>query len=206
MKYYVLRLSLWFLIPLQDSSSISEESQKRAIRRQSEDLRKDEKYSYAGILHAAMMVLKEQGHDNAHKILKRIIDNPVIGDQLMDSVKNPAPQPVQKLSRVEALSFVIHHDWSENDYNQTKKKSKQCNADFLPCYNYISDEKKLCRPPRDQYFITEYVATIPLKALLLHSIDRILEIPWVIQRFLELKETATEALDLLFESKIGNDT
>ena len=154
-----------------------------------------------------MMVLKDQGHDNAHKILKRIIDNPpAIGDQLMELVTNPAPQPVQKLSRVEALSFVIHHDWSENDYNQTKKKSRQCNADFLPCYNYISDEKKLCRPPRDEYLITEYVATIPLKALLVHTIDRILEIDWVTQRFLELKETATEVQELLFDCKIGNDT
>ena len=108
-----------------------------------------------------MMVQKELGNDNAFKIHRKIIGDPGICDQLLDLVTKPAPQPVQKLSRIEALSHVLHHDITENGYNQTKKKSKKCNADFLPCYNYISDEKKLCCPPRDQYFITEYVATIP---------------------------------------------
>ena len=67
--------------------------------------------------------------------------------------------------------------------------------------------RKNCRPPRDQYLITEYIATIPLQALIVHTVDRILEIPWVAQHVLRLKqETATQDVELLFENKIGNDT
>ena len=97
---------------MQGTNSISEESHQRAIRLQSQNLRKDTKYSSAAILNAAMMVLGENGHKNAKKILKKIIDNPSIGDKLMELFSNPCPPPVTQLSRVEALSFLIHHDWS----------------------------------------------------------------------------------------------
>ena len=101
---------------LQDTNSTSEDSRQRAIRLESQNLRKDKKYSSAAILHAAMLVLGELGHQNAKKILKKIIDNPSIGDKLMELFSNKdAPQVIQ-MSRVEALSFLIHHDWSENDY------------------------------------------------------------------------------------------
>ena len=75
-----------------------------------------DKFSSAAILHAARMVLGDLGHQNAKKIVKKIIDNPSIGDKLMELVSNPGAPEVQQLSNVEALSFLIHHDWSANDY------------------------------------------------------------------------------------------
>ena len=105
---------------LQVKPSPSKEAYDRSVRRKSEEIR--EKYGSAEILHAAMMVQKELGNVNAHKIHRKIIRDPGICDQLLDLLTKPAPPPVQKLSRVEALAHVIHHDMSENDYNQTKKK------------------------------------------------------------------------------------
>ena len=63
-----------------------------------------------------MMCHEELGNVNAKKIHKILIDNPSEADKLMDLFKNPGPPPVTQLSRVEALSFLIHHDWSVNDY------------------------------------------------------------------------------------------
>ena len=88
----------------------------------------------------------------------------------------------------------------------TKQKSAECNADFLPCYTYVSDEKKMCRPPRDNYVITETVATIPLQPLAIHTADRILEIPYLKEVVLEMKEEAENGVELELEGKIGSDT
>ena len=73
----------------------------------------------------------------------------------------------------------------------------------------MSEEKKTCRPPRDDYIITETVATIPLQPLAIHTIDRILEIPWVKEVVLKKKEeseNANEIFQLELEGKIGSDT
>ena len=73
----------------------------------------------------------------------------------------------------------------------------------------MSEEKKTCRPSRDEYIITETVATIPLRPLAIHTIDRILEIPWLKEVVLEMKEeaeTVNEIVTLELEGKVGSDT
>ena len=71
----------------------------------------------------------------------------------------------------------------------------------------MSEEKKTCRPPRDDYVIEETVATIPLQPLAIHTVDRILEIPWLSEVVLEMKKEAeSEIFELQLEGKIGNDT
>ena len=81
----------------------------------------------------------------------------------------------------------------------------ECNANFLPCYTYVSEEKLFCRPSRDHYFITETVAVVPLQPLAVHTIDWILEIPRVKKVVLEMKEE-TGIVSLLLKEKVGNDT
>ena len=73
----------------------------------------------------------------------------------------------------------------------------------------MSEEKKSCRPPRDSYVITETVATIPLQPLAIHTVDRILEIPWLKEVVMEMKEQAendNKIVELELEGKIGSDT
>ena len=163
-------------------------------------------YSSREILHAAMMALGELGYPNAKKIVKKILDDPNAANSMMNSIANPPPPPVEKISRLNAISFLNHHDFTKTDMISIKQKSSKCNADFLPCYDYILAEKIFCRPSRDLYFITETEACIPLKALALHTIDRILEIPTVKQPILEAKESGDGVVDLKYKQKVGNDT
>ena len=102
------------ILSLQDPGTTKDESRKRAIRLKSQEIR--DKFSPAEILHAAMLVHGKLGNVNAKKVHKILIDNPSDADKLMEFVSNPGPPAVTQLSRIEALSFLIHHDWSENDY------------------------------------------------------------------------------------------
>ena len=170
------------------------------------ELCNDEKYSSEVILLSAMKILKELGYANAAKVIKRLNEDPEgIGNLLANYLDNPPAPPVVKLSPMEGLGFMMHHELSKYDMQSIKTVSKECNADFLPCYSYISQAKKFCRPPVDQYFITETCATIPLKALVIQTIDRILEIPRVKQNILERKENDPNVSAKL-TLKIGSDT
>ena len=179
--------------------------------RESLDLRQLEKpdgqlrFSGNAIIHAASIILKEMGYANASKVVKKILDDPTIGDSIMDFLDNPPPPPVKKLSTLGALGFMIHHDQSKVDMKAVKGISKTCNADFMPNYDYIRMEKQFCRPPKPLMTITETQAFVDLKDLVVHTIDRILEIPRVRQKFLALKETETE-VRANFSGKFGNDT
>ena len=165
-----------------------------------------ENYTSDELLRSSMSVLKKMGYTNAAKVLKHLMEDPEgVGDLLAKYLENPPAPPVRKLEPMEALGFMMHHEESKFDMTSIKKVSKACNADFLPCYDYISEAKKFCRPPRDQYFITETSATIPLKALAIQTIDRILQIPRVKQDILELKETDPN-IRIILTIKAGNDT
>ena len=68
-----------------------------------------------------MMVQDRLGNVNAKRIHKKLLDDPLFADKLMELLDNSGSEPVEQLSRVEALSFLIHHDWSENDYRYVFK-------------------------------------------------------------------------------------
>ena len=152
-----------------------------------------------------MAALKEK-HPNAAKVHKYVMEDPGRnGDYLANFLNNPPAPPVKKLEPIAGLGFMLHHEESKFDMTSIKKVSKDCNADFLPCYDRISKVKVFCRPPRDSYFITETSGVIPLKALAIQTIDRILQIPRVKQDILELKETEPN-VTTKFSLKIGSDT
>ena len=189
---------------LQNNPNLAPATKRMYRNKDSSEIR--DKYPSDSILHAAMMVLKEMGYANAAKVHKRLMDDPEgIGNLLANYLDKPPAPPVTKLKPMEALGFMMHHEESKFDMTSIKKISKACNADFLPCYDYISQAKKLCRPPRDQYFITETSAIVPLKALVIHTIDRILQIPRVEQDILERKRTEPN-MSAKLTLKIGNDT
>ena len=180
------------------------DTKRRYRAKNSKEIR--EKYASDDILHSAMMVLKEMGYANAAKVHKYLMEDPgSIGDSLAKYLDNPPPPPVRKLEPLAGLGFMLHHEESKFDMTSIKKVSKDCNADFLPCYDRISKVKVFCRPPRDTYFITETNAVIPLKALAIHTIDRILQIPRVKQDILELKEKEPN-VSTKFILRIGSDT
>ena len=184
---------------------MSPDSIRRKRDRESHNIR--DAHSSDAILHAAMSVLKEMGYAKAAKVHQIIMNDPTAGDSIADLLENPAPPPVEKLSRVGALSYMLHHDLTKHDYNCTKDTSKRCNADFLPCYDYIREEKKNCRPPEDTvgYVIRETEAVIPLQALAIHTVDRIFDIPKV-SKCIEEEKKAGNDVEVKLDMKIGNDT
>ena len=92
-----------------------------------------------------------------------------------------------------------------NNNKITGQKSRNCNADFLHCYDYIVAEKVHCRPPKEEYSISETAASIPLKAIAVHTIDRILQIPKVKEPVLEAKDSGADPILKLY-GKVGEDT
>ena len=152
-----------------------------------------------------MMVQGELGNQSAKKIHKMLLDNPDFGDHLLSLIESPPPPPVEKMTKLNSVSLLIHHDLSKHDYITVKQKSSKCNADFLHCYDYIVAEKVHCRPPKELYSITEIEASIPLKAIVCHTIDRILQMPKVKNPILESKDTGAEP-NLKLYGKVGEDT
>ena len=122
-------------------------TERRQRDRKSKKIREDNDLGV--LLHSAMSVLKELGYVNAAKVLKHIAKDPEgVGDSLANFLDNPPAPPVEKLKPLEGLGFMLHHEMSKFDIQSVKKVSKACNADFLPCYDYISQAKVSCRPPR----------------------------------------------------------
>ena len=65
--------------------------------------------------------------------------------------------------------------------------SKDANADIWPSYPFITNERKNCRPPRDQYVINGHLAQLPLKEIAKKTVERILLLQRVKDRIHKLK-------------------
>ena len=167
------------------------------------------KYSAQSILHAAMMVHKELGNNDASKIHKLLIDDPETnGKKLLDGFSTPSGQ-VTKLSNFQAMAYLLHNNVSADHYKVTKTKSDTCGAKWLPCYDYVNNEKPNCRPPEETVTITEKEASIPLKPLAVHTFERILKIEWVVTGIEKAKAASGSKENLLKLKaflKVGNDT
>ena len=68
--------------------------------------------------------------------------------------------------------------------------------------------KDLCRPPSDAYSITETEARIPWEPLVIHTSDRIFDIPEVSEEISKAKAAASpgETVTATVRIKAGNDT
>lgn len=90
--------------------------------------------------------------------------------------------------------------------------NKNANADIWPCYEFITHERKKCRPDRDHYFINGKVAQLPLKEVLKKTVSRVLLLQRVKDRIHKLKNERVKNKELLLEpmivkchSKCGSD-
>ena len=102
---------------------------------------------------------------------------------------------------------------TEYTYKHFKKISAECNADFLPNYNYVWKEKDNCRPSRESILISETEASIALKPLVIHTFDRTLDVPEVRDAIVQCKAAKERdgsdpnaPLKLIGKLKAGNDT
>ena len=75
-------------------------------------------------------------------------------------------------------------------YNVLKSTSKHYNADIWPNYHYVWAEKKLLRPQKELYSITEIEAKMPLKVLAELTVDRLGMVPNINHEFAKIKNSA----------------
>ena len=149
-----------------------------------------------------MKVHEELGNKSAAAIHKKLIKDP-------NSCQSP--EPVTKLTLMQAVSLVSNGQTalSKAIYNEVKRLSDECGAKFMPCYTDVWDAKKLCRPSKDAYTITETEARIAIEPLVHHTSDRIFDIPGVSEEISTAK-AATPAPDVTVKAtvniKVGNDT
>ena len=187
-------------------SKLGPEVSPNTRQRQSQEIR--QKYAATSILHAAMMVQAELGHDLAKQIHKLLIDDPESnGKRLMDGLSSTTATPVKKLSKLQAVSFLLHNNLIVDHYKAIKRTSDNCNAGFLPCYDHVLEAKEECRPAPEGVTITETEAVIPLKSMGIHSVSRILKIPRVQERISIAKAASgKENFKVKAIIKGGNDT
>ena len=89
-----------------------------------------------------------------------------------------------------------------------KSTSKHYNGDVWPNYHYVWEEKKLLRPPRELYSISEVEAVMPIKVLAELTIDRLGLVPNINREFAQIKlEAGPDVIPTLtVHIKRGTDT
>ena len=96
-----------------------------------------------------MMVQGELGNQSAKKIHKMLLDNPDFGDHLLSLIESPPPPPVEKMTKLNSVSLLIHHDLSKHDYITVKQKSSKCNATFYTATITLLLKKSIADHPRN---------------------------------------------------------
>ena len=90
-------------------------------------------------------------------------------------------------------------------YNAIKAVSDACGAKWLPNYGDVLREKENTRPSPDSYSISETEGIVSFVPLVIHTFDRIFDIPEVAEEIVKAKET-TEIVTVECLGKAGNDT
>ena len=93
-------------------------------------------------------------------------------DDLKKVIKK-GPDKSKQLSATDATALVLRSDLKYRQYLDIKKISDDNGLYFLPNYNVVTDEKKKLLP--ENIFISEEKASVPLKDMMIKTVDRHLE-------------------------------
>ena len=93
-------------------------------------------------------------------------------------------------------------------YRARKSTSRLYNGDVWPNYQYLWEEKKLLRPPRDLYSISEIEAKMPLKVMAELTVDRLGMVPNINHEFAKIKAASgpNDIPTIILGIKDGTDT
>lgn len=166
-------------------------------------------YSQEAIHLANKQSLQLSGKKNAAFVVKRIASQTgrtaqIAKDAILANLSEKS-KPLSKKSPEEALFFLLSNNLTKEQYSNIKKACKDSGADIWPSYKYLQRAKPGLKP--DEIFVEENEATVPLKSLLEHTVNRILEgKPQLLQTMENLAdENGTPLLATLFY-KIGFDS
>src|SRR5262249_23704730 len=105
-------------------------------------------------------------------VLKRIrkCRNDVVTEirQFLESGKDKKIEPIR------GLTHLLDNRFSKSQYINTRQLTKDAGSDIFPSYKKIAQAKLDCRPPSHNLKINDISASLPLQALLDHTVSRLL--------------------------------
>lgn len=129
------------------------------------------------LLHA----LKHAAKQNENSELLRLI-SPIVSAFDHNTLQNKTVvnradnEPLKKLTGEEALWEVLYNNLSKNQYQHIKNLLDEMGFHILPSYHDVADAKKMCRPPPKEATFTDTKASVSLKAVTKHTVDRTFEL------------------------------
>jgi len=114
-------------------------------------------------------------------------------------------KPLFKKSPEEGLFFLLANNLTKEQYSNMKRSCKDSGADIWPAYKYLQAAKPKLKP--EEISVEEKEALVPLKALLEHTVNRILvSKPHLLQSMENLAEETGSPLVATLYYKIGFDS
>lgn len=119
------------------------------------------------LLQAARSKVYKKGKRTATTILDKALSSPSASKKMKATLK-PCSSMAKSLSPDEALRLLVDGDFTKRQY----KAIREVNKEFFPAYNKVLAAKK-CTYPED-VTVSEASAAVSLKALLEHTVSRLL--------------------------------
>ena len=120
-----------------------------------------------------LKLVNKQVGPNAKAMVERALWSEAQAEYDMQTLAIGRPQAVSVL---EALTILLHLCLSKFAYKNIAKMVRTAtNFSTFPCYDYVAAKKVTCRPPPNTIDIKEEKAKVKIKALLKHTIDRIVQ-------------------------------
>lgn len=170
------------------------DSSERSKRRKTEEMRAS--VDPEVIVHAAQLVLQNDGQRDASKVLKEITNTPSSAHQYRKAYAH-ANETVPPLTPFEALKMFVEADLTRRQYEIIRATNKK----HYPCYDLLLKAKQECYPPQSALRVTATCAEMDLQSLMDHTVIRL-------SKFLEevlMTLDANERMSLQLYCKWGCD-
>ena len=117
--------------------------------------------------------LKHIGQADKAFVIKEVYENSCVLADRLKKVINDCPDKSHQMSPLDASALLLNSDLTKQQYLDIKAASDKHGHYLLPSYDFIVEEKKKMEP--ENISVTEDKAYVPLKNLMIKTVDRFLE-------------------------------
>jgi hypothetical protein len=126
------------------------------------------------IFQAAAQNLSQAGQKDARFVTEKVSSSSgLTATKARAAITAKDGSKPSKISPIEALSFILHHNLTKATYEAMAATSKLHNANIWPSYPRVQEAKFECRP--DEVTFSDHCAIVPLQNLLDQMLKRMLE-------------------------------
>ena len=160
-------------------------------------------HSFEELLKALILKSSENGLDDCTWVLKKLQESPTVNASKFRSSLVPPDKAVIIMSPEECLATVIELKLTSRQYKNLRKKQKARHAKIFVSWHDILLVKRKCEPKNiDDTKVGE--VSVPLQSVVDHQISKIMEKPYVRDRYDELLKSGRQ-FDLKMYGKYGAD-